>query len=76
MPRRTRTHYFEAMYHVMLRGNYRQIIFNDDNDRLYFYSLFKQITEKFNCKIHDTAIPKVSVEQCTDICNLLDQKNP
>ena len=52
MPRRTRTHYFEAMYHVMLRGNYRQIIFNDDNDRLYFYSLLKQVTEKFNCKIH------------------------
>jgi putative transposase len=52
MPRKTRTHYFEAMYHVMLRGNYRQIIFNDDNDRLYFYSLLKQVTEKFNCKIH------------------------
>src|ERR1700735_24958 len=52
MPRKKRTHYFEAMYHVMLRGNYRQIIFNDDNDRLYFYSLLKKVTEKFNCKIH------------------------
>jgi REP element-mobilizing transposase RayT len=52
MPRKTRTHYFEAMYHVMLRGNYRQIIFGDDNDRLYFYSLLKKVTEKYNCKIH------------------------
>ncbi len=31
MPRRTRTHYFEAMYYVMLRGNYRQIIFAEMN---------------------------------------------
>lgn len=52
MPRKNRSHYYEAMYHVMLRGNYRQSIFNDDEDRLYFYSLLENTIEKFNFKVH------------------------
>lgn len=52
MPKKNRTYYYEAMYHVMLRGNYRQSIFNDNEDRLYFYSLLENTIEKFNFKVH------------------------
>lgn len=52
MARKKRIHYFNAMYHVMMRGNYRQNIFLNDDDRLYFYSLLEKAVEKFECKIH------------------------
>lgn len=52
MPRRRRIHHLSAVYHVMLRGNYRQDIFLNDNDRNYFLHLLEQAIIKFDCKIH------------------------
>ncbi len=52
MARQKRIHYIEAIYHVMLRGNYRQIIFTDDIERIYFYSLLQKMVENYGCKIH------------------------
>ena len=52
MGRKKRVHYKQAIYHVMLRGNYRQNIFHDDCERNYFYSLLQKITVNYLCKIH------------------------
>ena len=52
MSRKLRMHFSDAMYHVMLRGNYRQSIFNDDTDRMQFYTLIEKAIHKFNCKVH------------------------
>lgn len=52
MPRKKRSHYYEAFYHVMMRGNYRQDIFSADEDYLYFYGLMEKSVHQFNCKIH------------------------
>jgi len=52
MPRKRRIHYQEAMYHVMLRGNYRQNIFLSDQDYEYFSNQLNKITKTYACKIH------------------------
>jgi len=52
MPRRNRTHYQHAMYHVMLRGNNRQLIFIDEQDKRNFLQLMARATIRFNCMIH------------------------
>jgi len=52
MPRRNRVHFQHAFYHVMLRGNYQQSIFTNDEDRLKLLSLLRQATEVQGCKIH------------------------
>lgn len=52
MPRKLRIHYDQAIYHVMLRGNYRQNIFSDEEDYSFFNSLLARSVNQFNCKIH------------------------
>lgn len=52
MARYPRLHYFDAMYHVMLRGNYRQNIFSVREDYLYFYKLLEEVTDLYECKVH------------------------
>lgn len=52
MPRKNRTHFLDAIYHVMLRGNFRQEIFSNNADREYFFSLLEKATITFECKIH------------------------
>ena len=41
-----------SIYHVMLRGNYKKLIFFDDNNRYKFHELLESITLKYHCKIH------------------------
>jgi REP element-mobilizing transposase RayT len=52
MARKSRIHFPGALYHVILRGNPEQDLFNTDDDRTYFYSLLAEGVERFNCKIH------------------------
>lgn len=52
MPRKRRIHYRYAIYHVMLRGNYRQNIFHDDEDRKIFCKILERCTKKYLCSIH------------------------
>ncbi len=40
------------MYHVIARGNNKESIFFNDNDRLQFYEMLKDITFDYQCKIH------------------------
>ncbi|PHQ79292.1 MAG: hypothetical protein COB66_07130 [Coxiella sp. (in: Bacteria)] len=52
MPRKLRIHYDQAIYHVMMRGNYKQTVFYDDADYAYFIKLLQRAIKKFNCKLH------------------------
>lgn len=52
MARKTRIHYPTALYHVIMRGNASQDIFFDDEDRIRFYLLLQEGTEKYGHRIH------------------------
>ncbi len=52
MARKPRVHYPGAVYHVMLRGNARQDIFADDEDRRGFYALLAEGVERFGYRLH------------------------
>jgi len=51
MPRKPRLHYPGALYHVILRGNGRQDIFFEDEDRYRFYLLLQEGVERFRHRI-------------------------
>lgn len=52
MARKPRIHYPAAIYHVILRGNDRQDIFLDDQDRYRFYLYLQEGVERFRHRIH------------------------
>lgn len=52
MPRKKRTHYYKAFYHAMMRGNHRQAIFFNDNDRIKFYNYLADVVNVYDCRIH------------------------
>ncbi len=52
MARKPRVHYPSGLYHVMLRGNARQDIFFDADDRYRFYLLLQEGTERYGYRIH------------------------
>lgn len=52
MARKPRLHYPGAMYHVILRGNDKQDVFFDPNDRRSFYALLADGVERFGHRIH------------------------
>ena len=45
-------HFKGAIYHVMLRGNYKQQVFFNDENRAEFYNLMENIIGKYDCKLH------------------------
>ena len=51
MPRKPRLHYPGALYHVILRGNARQDIFFEDQDRYRLYLLLQEGVERFGHRI-------------------------
>ena len=52
MARKPRVHYPGALYHVILRGNAGQIIFDDDQERTRFILLAQEGVERFGHRIH------------------------
>jgi len=42
MARKPRVHFAGALYHVMVRGNQGQAIFNDDRDRERYLDFLKE----------------------------------
>ncbi|ACM19499.1 transposase, Y1_Tnp domain-containing [Geotalea daltonii FRC-32] len=52
MARKPRIHHPGAFYHVILRGNGKQDIFFDDQDRYRLYLLLQESVERFRCRIH------------------------
>ena len=51
MARKPRLHYPGALYHVILRGNARQDVFHDVEDRYRFYLFLQEGTERFGHRI-------------------------
>ena len=52
MPRQLRLQYPGAIYHVMSRGNRRETIFKDDQDRRRFLVTLGEACEKTGWKVH------------------------
>ena len=52
MARKPRIHAPDAFYHVILRGNGKQDIFFNDQDRYRFYLLMQEGVERFRHRIH------------------------
>ncbi len=52
MARKPRIHVPGGFYHVILRGNGGQDIFNDDSDRHYMIDLLAEGTERFGFRVH------------------------
>jgi putative transposase len=52
MPRRKLSHCYGAIYHVMVRGNNRQNIFSDDDDRYQFLDFIQDGITRFDYILH------------------------
>lgn len=52
MPRKPRLHYEGALYHVMVRGNNKSYIFENDNDKLEYLKRIKKYKEKYKSKVY------------------------
>jgi REP element-mobilizing transposase RayT len=52
MARSIRLEYAGAFYHVMARGNRKNEIFVDDDDRRFFLKCLSEVCEKTGWKVH------------------------
>ena len=51
MPRPLRIYLPDLIYHVLNRGNNRQVIFAEESDYLHYLNILKKYKEKFNFKL-------------------------
>lgn len=70
MPRQKRIHYYGAMHHVMIRGNAKQQIFFDDEDRAQFYKIMAEAVYAFGCKIHLFCLMKNHVHFVIEVAHV------
>jgi len=52
MARKPRVEFAGAFYHVICRGNQRQVIFRGDADRKYYLDLLEQYRERYGFKVY------------------------
>ena len=52
MPRQVRIEYAGAVYHVMARGDRREGIFNDEEDRAMLLKILAQACDKTGWRVH------------------------
>jgi putative transposase len=52
VPRKLRIQYAGAMYHVMSRGDQREAIFKDDEDRQKFLTTLGEACQKTEWQVH------------------------
>ena len=52
MPRSLRLEFPGAFYHVMARGNQRESIFHDDDDRRFFLSTLSEACAMTGWRVH------------------------
>jgi len=52
VPRKLRVEYEGAIYHLINRGDHREAIFLEDQDRLLFLETLGQSCEKTNWQVH------------------------
>ena len=61
MARRARVEYPGAMYHVITRGNQRQRVFRDDQDRRNYLEILANLKKQFSFRISAYEINGVSL---------------
>jgi len=64
MPRKLRVQYPGAIYHVMNRGDRRDPIFGDDQDRRRFLETLGQTREKTGSQVHASGDNPVESRYC------------
>lgn len=52
MARKPRIEYPDAFYHVICRGNQRQVIFRSDGDRKYYLERLEQYRRRNSFKVY------------------------
>ncbi len=52
MPRSIRIEHPGALYHVMARGNRREPIYRDDDDRRFFLAAMGEACERTGWRVH------------------------
>ena len=52
MARKPRVEFEGAFYHVIVRGNQRQTIFRDDEDRLYYLKRVEHYRQRYRFSIY------------------------
>ncbi len=52
MPRQPRVHAPGGLYHAILRGNHRQVIFTAEDDYLAFEEILRSALERFGARLH------------------------
>jgi REP element-mobilizing transposase RayT len=52
MARKPRVEYAGAFYHVIVRGNQRQIIFRGDTDRRYYLERLEEYRQRYGFKVY------------------------
>lgn len=70
MARKPRLHYPGALYHVILRGNDKQDVFFEPNDRRCFYALLADGVERFEHRIHAFCLMTNHVHLAVQVANV------
>jgi len=81
MPRKPRIHFDGALYHVMVRGNNKNYIFEDEKDKLEYLKRVKKYKDKYRSKLyayvimdnHVHLLVKVSNTPLSKIMQLIQQ---
>jgi len=63
MPRQLRVQYAGAIYHLMNRGDRREAIFADDQDRRCFLQTLGQACQKTGWQVHAYCLPGPKADQ-------------
>ena len=61
MPRQVRIEYPDAIYHVMARGNRRERIVIDDDDRERFELSLEEVVEKMGWRLYAWVLKKEEI---------------
>lgn len=56
MARKPRVHYEGALYHVICRGNNREWVFKEDNEKTKYLEIIKHYKKKYNFKLYSYCI--------------------
>ena len=67
MARKPRVEFTGAFYHVICRGNQRQVIFRSDADRNYYLEPLEQYRQRYGFKVYGGGATSGSNKQVLDL---------
>ena len=67
MARQPRVHYPGALYHVIARGNHRQDIFLDDQDRTAYLFYLSECKSRYNIQLYAYVLMKTHVHLLLEV---------